>query len=189
MKSVLLGGSPRTNVGKKDAKAVRAAGKVPCVLYGGKTQVHFAADEAAFKPLIFTDAVQTVELEVGNEKYKAILQDVQYHPISDSILHVDFLEVNDSKPVVIGIPVQVTGNAPGVREGGKLVKKQRKLKVKALLNDLPDTILVDISHLEIGNSVRIKNLDTPKVTFLDGGNIEVVAVTSTRASRQAEEGK
>jgi large subunit ribosomal protein L25 len=189
MKSVLLSGSPRANVGKKDAKASRAAGQVPCVLYGGKTQLHFAADEAAFKPLIFTDTVQTVDLEIGNEKFKAILQDVQYHPISDKILHVDFLEINESKPVIIGIPIQITGTAPGVREGGKLIKKQRKLKVKALLNNLPDTIQVDISSLGIGNSVRIKDLTTPNVTFLDGGNIEVVAVSATRASRQAEESK
>jgi large subunit ribosomal protein L25 len=189
MKSVLLSGSPRANVGKKDAKAIRSAGKVPCVLYGGTSQVHFAAEEAAFKPLIFTDAVQTVDLEIGDEKFKAILQDVQYHPISDKILHVDFMEVSESKPVVIGIPVQVIGTAPGVREGGKLVKKQRKLKVKALLNDLPDTIEVDISSLGIGDAIRIKQLNASKVTFLDGGNIEVVAVSATRASRQAEEGK
>lgn len=189
MKSVLLSGSLRANVGKKDAKATRVAGKVPCVLYGGKSQVHFSADEAAFKPLIFTDAVQTVDIEIADQKFQAILQDVQYHPISDKIIHVDFLEVSNSKPVTIAIPVQIVGSAPGVREGGKLVKKQRKLKVKALLNDLPDTIEVDISNLGIGNSVRIKDLTTPKVTFLDGGNIEVVAVTSTRASRQAEENK
>ena len=187
MKSVLLSGSPRANVGKKDAKALRSSGKVPCVLYGGAAQVHFAADEAGFKPIIFTDAVQTVDLEIGNEKYKAILQDVQYHPISDRILHADFLAVSEAKPVTIAIPVQITGTAPGVREGGKLLKKQRKLKVKANLSDLPDTIQVDISNLGIGDSVRIKDLSGDKLTFLDSGNIEVVAVSATRASRQAEE--
>lgn len=190
MKSVLLSGSPRANVGKKDAKALRTEQRVPCVLYGGKEQIHFSAAEADFKPLVFTSSVQTVELEVGGQKYNAILQDIQFHPISDRILHVDFLQIHDDKPVNIAIPVEITGVAPGVREGGKLVLKQRKLRVKGLLNVLPDTIKVDISNLAIGQSVRISEISVDGITFLDSPKAEIVAVSATRASRQqAEAGK
>lgn len=187
MKAVSLSGSPRANVGKTDAKALRKEGRVPGVLYGGEKQIHFSAAEADFKPLIFTDAVQTVELEIEGAKYNAILQDIQYHPVRDNILHVDFLQIHDDKPITIAIPVKHVGVAPGVREGGKLIGKLRKLKVRAFLKDLPDTIDVDISELNIGQSVRVSQLNAGALTFLDGPNVEIAAVTATRASRQADE--
>lgn len=189
MKSIFMSGSPRENVGKKDAKALRTKGLVPCVLYGGDEQIHFSADEKAFKPLIFTPDAHTVELEIDGKKYNAILQDVQYHAINDRLMHVDFLHVDESKPVVIAIPVAVNGVAPGVREGGKLLVKLRKMKVRALLNNLPDKINVDISHLEIGQSVKVEHLQAqnPEIAFLDAPNVAVVSVSATRASRQAAE--
>lgn len=189
MKSIFVSGSPRENVGKKDAKALRKQGLVPCVLYGGADQIHFSALEKDFKPLLFTPETHTVELEIAGKKYNAILQDVQYHAINDSLLHVDFLHVDETKPVVIAIPVTVSGIAPGVREGGKLVIKVRKMKVRALLNKLPDNINVDISKLEIGQSVKVEHLQAlhPDLTFLDAPNVAVVSVTATRASRQAAE--
>ena len=189
MKSIFMSGSPRENVGKKDAKALRNQGQVPCVLYGGAEQIHFSADEKAFKPLIFTPDAHTVELEISGKKYNAILQDVQYHAISDRLLHVDFLHVDDKKPIVIAIPVAVQGIAPGVREGGKLLVKLRKMKVRAMLNNLPDKINVDISHLEIGQSVKVEHLQAqnPEIVFLDAPNVAVVSVSATRASRQAAE--
>jgi large subunit ribosomal protein L25 len=187
MKVIFMSGSPRENVGKKDSKALRLKGLVPCVLYGGKEQIHFAAKESDFKPLIYTPEVNTVQLDLAGAKYNAIVQDVQFHNLNDKIQHVDFFQVDEAKPVIIGIPVKVQGTAPGVREGGSLVTKMRKLKVRAFLKDLPDNILVDISGLAIGQSVRIGELKTDKVTFLEAPNIDVVAVTATRASRQAAE--
>jgi large subunit ribosomal protein L25 len=189
MKSIFMSGSPRENVGKKDAKALRIKGLVPCVLYGGAEQIHFSADEKAFKPLIFTPDAHTVELEISGKKYNAILQDVQYHAINDRLMHVDFLHVDESKPVVIAIPVAVNGIAPGVREGGKLLVKLRKMKVRSLLNNLPDKINIDISHLEIGQSVKVEHLQAqnPEIAFLDAPNVAVVSVSATRASRQAAE--
>jgi large subunit ribosomal protein L25 len=189
MKSIFMSGSPRENVGKKDAKALRSKGLVPCVLYGGSEQIHFSADEKVFKPLIFTPDAHTVELEISGKKYNAILQDVQYHAISDRLMHVDFLHVDETKPVVIAIPVAVNGIAPGVREGGKLLVKLRKMKVRALLNNLPDKINIDISHLEIGQSVKVEHLQAqnPEIVFLDAPNVAVVSVSATRASRQAAE--
>jgi large subunit ribosomal protein L25 len=189
MKSIFVSGSPRENVGKKDAKALRIKGLVPCVLYGGAEQIHFSADEKAFKPLIFTPDAHTVELEISGKKYNAILQDVQYHAINDRLMHVDFLHVDASKPVVIAIPVAVHGIAPGVREGGKLLVKLRKMKVRSLLNNLPDKINIDISHLEIGQSVKVEHLQAqnPEIAFLDAPNVAVVSVSATRASRQAAE--
>jgi large subunit ribosomal protein L25 len=189
MKSIFMSGSPRENVGKKDAKALRIKGLVPCVLYGGAEQIHFSADEKAFKPLIFTPDAHTVELEIAGKKYNAILQDVQYHAINDRLMHVDFLHVDESKPVVIAIPVAVNGLAPGVREGGKLLVKLRKMKVRSLLNNLPDKINIDISHLEIGQSVKVEHLQAqnPEIAFLDAPNVAVVSVSATRASRQAAE--
>lgn len=193
MKSIFVSGSPRENVGKKDAKALRVKGLVPCVLYGGAEQIHFYANEKDFKPLLFTPETHTVELEISGKKYNAILQDVQYHAINDRLLHVDFLHVDENKPVVIAIPVTVSGVAPGVREGGKLVIKVRKMKIRALLSKLPDNINVDISKLEIGQSVKVEHLQAlhPELALLDAPNVAVVSVTATRASRQAaqDEGK
>jgi large subunit ribosomal protein L25 len=193
MKSIFVSGSPRENVGKKDAKALRVKGLVPCVLYGGAEQIHFYANEKDFKPLLFTPETHTVELEISGKKYNAILQDVSYHAINDRLLHVDFLHVDETKPVVIAIPVTVSGVAPGVREGGKLVIKVRKMKIRALLSKLPDNINVDISKLEIGQSVKVEQLQSqhPELALLDAPNVAVVSVTATRASRQAaqDEGK
>lgn len=185
MKSIFMSGSQRANVGKKDSKAIRNEGLVPCVLYGGGNQIHFAVKESAFKPLLFTPDVHTVDLEIDGQKHKAILQEVQFHAISDKLLHADFLMVSEDKPVVIAIPVKAVGNSVGVRAGGKLQIKLRKLKVRALLNDLPDTIDVDITPLEIGQGVKIGQLNVPGVTFLESPKIEVVGVGATRASRQA----
>lgn len=185
MKSIFISGSTRSNVGKKETKALRNEGLVPCVLYGAGEQVHFAVKEPAFKPLLFTPDVHTVELEIDGKKINAILQDVQYHAINDKLLHADFLQIQDDKPVVIAIPVRATGNSAGVRAGGKLTLKLRKLKVRAFLKDLPDTIEVDITPLEIGQGVKVGQLSYPGVALLDSPNIEVLGVGATRASRQA----
>ena len=185
MKAVFMSGSSRSNVGKKDAKALRVEGLVPCVLYGGDSQIHFSVNATQFKPLLFTPDVHTVDLEIDGKSYQAVLQDIQYHNMKDNVLHADFLQLHENKPVIIQIPVRTSGNSAGVRAGGKLVTKLRKLKVKAFLKDLPDFINIDITPLEIGMGVKVREVNLPGLTLLDAQNVDVVAVTATRASRQA----
>ncbi len=186
MKSVSISGSPRANVGKTDATALRNAKQVPCVLYGGKEQVHFAVLEADFKPLIYTPDANTVNLEIAGKKYHAILQETQYHKLTDSLLHVDFLEIVAGKPVTMNIPVKTTGTSPGVRAGGKLVKKLKTLKVKGLVEKMPDTIDIAIDALEIGQGVRVSDIKLDGLTLLNASNITVVSVVTTRAAAAAE---
>jgi large subunit ribosomal protein L25 len=180
MKTVSMSGSLRGNVGKKDAKAQRAAGKVPCVIYGGKEQVHFSTDEVSFKPILFTPNAHLINISVDGKEYLTILQDVQSHPVSDSILHADFLELDPLKPVIISVPIRITGTSPGVLRGGKLVKKFRKLKIKALIQHLPDEVEVSINDLDLNQSVKVGDLKMENVEFLDIRSVVIVSVMSTR---------
>jgi large subunit ribosomal protein L25 len=182
-----MSGSLRENVGKKDARRHRVQGLVPCVLYGGKEQMHFTLDEKAFGKLIFTPDSYLVNITLGGNTYRAILKDVQYHPVSDSVLHADFLEVMDGKPIVTSLPIAFTGTSKGVLRGGKLVKKLRKLKVKGMVQDIPDSIEIDISKLNIAQSILIRDMKHPKLRFLDPENSVIVAVKTARAVIVAEE--
>jgi large subunit ribosomal protein L25 len=181
MKTVSMSGSPRENVGKKDAKKHRREGKIPCVLYGGKEQVPFVLKELDFDKLIFTPEVFLINLDIDGKSYVAILQDVQYHPVTDKVLHADFLEVNESKPIIIGLPVEFYGNVPGVIAGGRLIKKMRKLIVKGLINDMPDKIEVDMSNMHIGDNIKVSDLAEDKLQFLDHPSAVVVLVKTARA--------
>ena len=189
MKKVSLSGSLRGNVGKKDAKAQRAAGKVPCVIYGGKEQVHFSADEVAFKPILYTPHSHLIEIDVDGKQYLTILQDLQSHPVSDSILHADFLELSPEKPVIISVPVRITGTSPGVLRGGKLVKKFRKIKIKALIPNLPDEVEVNISNLDLNQSIKVSDLKLDNVEFLDVKSSVIVTVLTTRNVEPTAPGK
>ena len=182
MKSVSISGSPRANVGKTDATALRNAKRVPCVLYGGKEQVHFSVLEADFKDLIYTPSVSTVDLDVEGKKFKAILQEAQFHTVKDNLLHVDFLEIIAGEPVTMSIPVKTTGTSPGVRNGGKLNKKLKTLRVKGLVEKMPDTIDIAIDKLEIGDGVRVSDLKIDGLTFLNAENVTVVNVQVTRVA-------
>lgn len=181
MKSVKLSGSLRANVGKVDAKATRLKGFVPCVIYGGKEQIHFEADERAFKPIIFTPNAHIVEIELGGKTYQTVLQETQYHKITDKLIHADFLEIVEGKPVTANIPVAIVGQSEGVKKGGKLVLKMRKLKVRGIAQKLPDTITVDISKLDIGDSIAVGDLNVADTTLLNAKNVSVVSVVTTRA--------
>jgi large subunit ribosomal protein L25 len=181
MKSVSISGSPRANVGKKDATALRNAKQVPCVLYGGKEQVHFSVLAADFKNLIYTPEVNTVDLSIDGKKFHAIMQETQFHRVNDHLLHVDFLEIIPGKPVVISLPVKTTGTSPGVRAGGKLNKKLKTLKVRGLVEKMPDSINIPIDALEIGGSVRVGDIKIDGLTMLDAHNVTVVGVQVTRA--------
>lgn len=186
MKSVTLSGSPRANVGKVDAKATREKGFVPCVIYGGKEQIHFEADERAFKPVIFTPNAHIVEINLEGKVYKTVLQDAQYHKITDKLIHADFLEIVEGKPVTANIPVVLTGQSEGVKKGGKLVLKLRKLKARGLAHELPDSIELNIEKLDIGTGIAVGDIEIKGVTLLNAKNVSVVSVQTTRAVAASE---
>ncbi len=180
MKSVTLSGSPRANVGKVDAKEIRAKGHVPCVIYGGKEQIHFHADIRAFKPVIFTPNAHIVEIDLDGKVYKTVLQEAQYHRLNDQLIHADFLEIQDGKPVTANIPVKLNGQSEGVKKGGKLVLKLRKLKARGIADKLPDSIDLSIDKLDIGDSIAVGDINIEGVTLLNAKNVSVVAVQTTR---------
>ena len=182
MKSITINGSKRESVGKKATKALRNAGQVPCVLYGGDQPVHFSAEELAFSKLVYTPNAHTVVIALGDDSYNAVLQDIQFHPVTDKILHIDFYQLFDDKEIAMDIPVQLTGNSPGVRAGGVLRRNRRKLRIKALPTNLPDFIEVDISKLRIGNKVYITELANEAYKFLHSDNTVVCQVKQSRVS-------
>ena len=180
MKTVSMSGSPRANVGKKDAKALRSAGLVPCVIYGGKEQIHFSTPETSFKQIVFTPDVCFVEVDLNGKKYLTILQDIQYHKVSDKILHADLFELSENKPITLSVPVVYKGSSPGVLKGGKLVKSIRKVKVSALPKNMPETLTIDLGTLEIGDMVKIGSIETNNFTIVDNPSMTVCAVKTTR---------
>jgi len=189
MKSITIKGSKRESVGKAASKALRNAGRVPCVLYGGDDPLHFSALELDFSKLVFTANAYTVKLII-NEKTKinAILQDIQFHPVSDKILHVDFYQLFEDKEISLDIPVKVEGAAPGVlNTGGVLSRNKRKLRIRALPKDLPDFLTVDISKLELGNKLYISELKNDLYTILHPDNTVVCQVRTSRVSLEEEE--
>lgn len=188
MKSIALKGDPRTDLGKSATKALRKQGMVPCVLYGGDDVTHFSAYEADFKNLVYTPNSYLVRLEVDGKMCVAKLQDIQYHPVSEQILHADFYEVKKDQPISIKVPIRVTGNSPGVREGGKLQVKIRKLLVKGLVDTLPDEIIVNVDTLKLGKSIRVREVNAGGVELLDFPENSVISCNITRASRSAAAG-
>ncbi|PHR73710.1 MAG: 50S ribosomal protein L25/general stress protein Ctc [Lutibacter sp.] len=188
MKSITINGSKRESVGKVATKALRNAGKVPCVLYGGEQAIHFSADELAFRHLVYTPNVYTasIELESG-EKFAAILQDIQFHPVTDKILHIDFYQLFEGKQITMTIPVKISGASQGVLNGGRLLFTNRKLRVRALPKDFPDFISVDITPLKIGDNVSISDVADEKLEFLHPENMAVVRVAMARAAVAVEE--
>ncbi|MFI2743012.1 50S ribosomal protein L25/general stress protein Ctc [Zhouia sp. PK063] len=185
MKSITIKGSQRESVGKAATKALRNAEQVPCVLYGGKNPIHFSAETIAFKDLVYTPNVHTVVIDLGDATHNAILQDIQFHPVTDEILHIDFYQLHDDKEVTMEIPVKIKGNSPGVMKGGVLRLNQRKLKVKSLPANLPDYIYADISGLEIGNKLYVTALASDDYKFLHPDNTVVCQVRISRAAMKA----
>jgi len=186
MKKVSLSGSPRENVGKKDAKKVRREGNIPCVIYGGKEQLHFMTKYQDFEKLVFSPDVFLVDIDVDGNSYQTILQEVQYHPVTDKILHADFMEISDAKPIVVGMPVHLIGSSVGVMAGGQLIKKMHRVRMKGLTKDMPEFIEVDISDLVIGSSVKIRDLEMEKMSFLDPANAVIVRVKTARTAEEIE---
>ncbi len=188
MKSITINGSKRESVGKKSTKALRNAGEVPCVLYGGDKPVHFSANELAFSKLVYTANAHTVVIAVENgETFNAVMQDIQFHPVTDRILHVDFYQLFEDKTVTMNIPVKLEGNSPGVRNGGRLLFRKRKLSIKALPGDLPDFFKIDISKLKIGDNIAVESLLSDDFTILHPDSQVVVQVKTARAAIEEEE--
>ena len=189
MKSITINGSKREHVGKVATKALRNAGMVPCVIYGGKKVIHFSAEEKTFKNLVFTPNVYTANLDIDGQKIPAILQDIQFHPVTDRIIHVDFYQLFEDKEITMKIPVRLTGTSPGVLNGGSLRFTNRKLKVKALPSNLPDFVTADISGLKIGSKLLVSSMLNDEYTFIHPENTVVVQVrTSRNATEETEEG-
>ena len=187
MKSVAMFGYLRDGVGKVSTKLLRNEGKVPCVMYGPNEHIHFSMYSADFKLLVYTPNAYKVKLEIDGKIYRSILKDIQFHPVNDSILHADFLEIQDDKEVEMLIPVKLTGNSVGVRAGGKLALKSKKLLVRCLPPNLPDYIEIAIDDMNIGSVVKVADVKVSNMVLLDSPNNPVVSVKVTRAV--AEEAK
>ena len=187
MKSITINGSKRESVGKKATKALRNAGQVPCVLYGGDQPVHFSAAELAFSKLIYTPNAHTVVIALGDVSFNAVLQDIQFHPVTENILHVDFYQLFDNKEIAMDIPVILNGVPLGVRAGGVLRRNRRKLRIKALPTNLPDNLQIDISGLKIGNKVYVSELFNDSYNFLHSDNTVVCQVKQSRVTVELED--
>jgi len=185
MQKIEIKGTKRTDLGKKATKQLRNEGQVPCVIYGGKENVHFSAPAKEFRKLIYTPNVYIVQVNVDGTTYECILQDEQFHPVVEQLLHVDFLQINEDMAVNIEIPVELTGFAEGVKAGGKLQLEKRKLKVRALPKYLPDTLKIDITDLGLGKTIQVGALSYDNLELTNAKNAVVVAVKLTRAARAA----
>jgi large subunit ribosomal protein L25 len=186
MKSLEIIGFKRANLGKSESKRLREESMVPCVLYGGEEQVHFYAPMILFRDLVYSPVVYEVDLNIEGTHHKAVMQAIQFHPVNEMLLHVDFLLMNDKKEIKIDIPVKFVGVSPGVLAGGKLVTKLRKLKVKALPANLPDFVEVNISDLELGKSVKVSKIKAENYTILTNPASPVATVTIPRALKSAQ---
>ena len=187
MKSVSISAEKRVDLGKKEAKTLRAAGKVPCVIYGGESVQHISATEIAFNNLVYTPNVYTVAIDIEGTVVNALIKDIQFHPVTDRIIHIDFIELIPGKEVNTEIPVVINGNAIGVRNGGKLRKTLRKLSVRSTSENLPDAITLDISEMKIGDKIYVRDLDATNFDILTSGNAVVVAVKTARNVLEEEE--
>lgn len=185
MKSISIKGQERESVGKVATKAARNAGLVPCVVYGGEQPVHFTAEEKAFKGLVYTPNVHTVAIDLNGKSVDAVLQDIQFDPVSDKILHIDFYQLHADKEITMEVPVKVIGNSKGVMAGGVLRLNQRKLKVRALPANLPDFVEADITDLEMGNKLYVTKLPTNDFKLLHPDNTVVAQVRISRAAMKA----
>ncbi|NQW42551.1 MAG: 50S ribosomal protein L25/general stress protein Ctc [Bacteroidetes bacterium] len=180
MKTVALTGESRPTLGTKDARALRNEGKVPCVLYGGKEHLHFFVYAPDFKALVYTPNTYKVQLTIEGKKHLAILQDMQFHPVNETIIHADFLAIDEVKPVVLSIPIKVAGISPGVRAGGKLIQKIQRIKVRSIVGNIPDYVEVNIDALDLGQSIKVKEISIPNVEILDAQENAVISVKMTR---------
>lgn len=187
MKTIEIKGSLRNELGKKSARLIRNKGNVPCIIYGKEKNINFSAHENSFTKLVYTHEAHLVNLDIDGENYKAVMHDLQFHPVTDKILHVDFIRVMEDKPITMNIPVVITGDSAGVKAGGKLNIKRRHLKVRGLADDIPDHLDVDVTNLFIHQSIKVGDLAYDKVELIDPKISTVVSVSTSRVALKTEE--
>ncbi len=187
MKTIEIKAFPREHLGKKSTNSLRAEDNVPCVMYMEKENLHFYAHENTFRGLVYTPDVFLVNLEVAGNSYKAVVKEIQFHPVTDRLQHIDFMQVHEEKPVTINIPIRITGESSGVKAGGKLRIKRRTLKVKGLIKNLPDHLTIDITGLGIGQSIKIGDLKYDSLDVIDNKRAMIVSVEASRVSLKEEE--
>lgn len=192
MKQISINGTARTELGKKAAKAIRNSGNVPCVLYGEKKDangqpeaIHFSVSEKEINKLIYTPHIYLVDINIDGEDHKGILKEVQFHPVKDNVLHVDFLEVHAEKPIVMGVPIAPQGLADGVRAGGKLMTMIRKINVRALYTQIPEKLNIDVTSLQLGKSIKVGELSFEGLELVTPKEVIVCTVKMTRAAMGA----
>jgi large subunit ribosomal protein L25 len=187
MKTIEINGSFRKELGKRSSKELRKALNVPCVIYGGKENIHFYTHENNFRNLVYTPDAHLVNLKIEDKEYNVVLKEIQFHPVSDKIIHVDFTEVAENKPVIIGIPIRVLGDSVGIKAGGKLRIRRRRLLVKGFANDLPEFLPIDITEVKIHQSVKVGDLSFDKIELLDPKRSMVLAVATSRVAQKTPE--
>ncbi|RMG75922.1 MAG: 50S ribosomal protein L25/general stress protein Ctc [Bacteroidetes bacterium] len=180
MESVSIKGTKREKLGTKFANQLRKEGMVPCEIYSSEGNIHFYADARVFNPIIYTPKTYIVNIEVDGKEYKTIVKEMQFHPVKDNVIHIDFMELQEDRPVKTTVPVELTGVSEGVKAGGKLRLNMRRLKIKALPKHLPDSIKVAIDDLQIGQSIKVGDLQIENVELLDAKNAVIVAVKMSR---------
>lgn len=185
METIKIAGVNRNAFGKKETKAIRKTGQVPCVIYGNGTTVHFSVDARSLKPLIYTPQSYLVEFDIEGKTEMGVMREVQYHPVTDQILHVDFYHIIPGKPIAIDVPVKLTGNSEGVKQGGKLILSKRKIRISATMENLPDAIEVDVTSLGLGKSIFVGDLKFDNIAILTPASTAICAVKMTRAARGA----
>lgn len=185
MKTFQIKGTARQEIGKKANKALRAGDLVPCVIYGGDKVVHFQAHENEFRKLVYTPKVYQTEIDVDGTVYKAFMQALQFHPVTDKLLHIDFLEIRENVPVKLQIPVRLDGYAKGIQQGGRLKANLRTLKAKGFSKDFPDEIVIDVTELNLSESIRVGDVQVPGIEILNAKSVPVATVVVTRAARAA----
>ncbi len=186
MRTVEIIGYKRANLGKAEAKRLRSESQVPCVLYGGKEQIHFSSPMILFRDLVYTPEAAFVKLNIEGNEYSAILQDIQFHPVSEVILHADFLALSDDKYIKMDIPVRFTGTSPGIIQGGKLVVKLRKVRIKALPANMPEAITMDVSNLQLGKSLKVASIETNEFEILNSPRVTLASIQIPRALKGVE---
>jgi len=190
MKTIEIKGSIRTELGKKRSKNTRKEGNVPCVIYGKEQNVHFHTHENNFKNIVYTPDAHLVSVDLDGKVYKVVLQDIQFHPVTDKITHVDFVEIFDNKPIVVSLPISISGDSVGVKAGGKLRIKKRHLKVRGLANEIPESLPIDITNIKINHSVKVGDLKYDKIELIDPKITTILSVATSRVvAKEGAEGE
>ena len=186
MKTIEIKGTVRTELGKKNSKQIRKEGNVPCVIYGKEQNVHFYAHENSFKNLVYTPDAHIVRLDLDGNEHELVMQDIQFHPVTDRISHIDFIEIDEKKPIIISLPIKVVGDSIGVKAGGKLRIKKRSLKVRGLANNIPEFLTIDVTDLKIHHSIKVGDLSNDKVELIDPKITTILSVATSRVVQKAE---